>query len=390
MAEFMASPLWHSLVLLAQGLALIAFLMLLVSIQSVLLALKGVVMTVLSVAAAYGSLVMVFQWGWLERFGFASTGSIDTFIPPLVLAMTFGLSMDYEIFLLTRIRERFLQTGNTHDAVAYGVSTSARTITSAALIMIAVFIAFINQPLPFIQIFGFALGVAVLFDAFFVRMSLVPAIMQLLGDKAWWLPGWLDRCLPRLDIEGEGIAHEEKLAAWPTSDHTEALHAEGIGVDGLFEGLDLHVEPCQVQAIVGSQSSVSAVLLAVGGRLPLDYGRMRSGGLLLPERASRVRRVAWFLDSSSPNFVEDLEAAMKAVTHPPRRFGRPPRLFLIDHADRIVDPTTRDLLKSLAREVGDAAVILGAQRRGRIDWLCPQTTHDLTETQLEPSLGGAR
>ena len=124
--------------------------------------------------------------------------------------------------------------------------------------------------------------------------------------------------------------------------------------------------------------------------MPLDYGRMRSGGLLLPERASRVRRVAWFLDSSSPNFVEDLEAAMKAVTHPPRRFGRPPRLFLIDHADRIVDPTTRDLLKSLAREVGDAAVILGAQRRGRIDWLCPQTTHDLTETQLEPSLGGAR
>ena len=106
--------------------ALIAFVMLLLSIQSVFLALKGVVMTMLSVAAAYGSLVMVFQWGWLEKLGFAPITSIDSTVPPLVLAMTFGLSMDYEIFLLTRIRERFLQSGNTHDAVAYGVSTSAR------------------------------------------------------------------------------------------------------------------------------------------------------------------------------------------------------------------------------------------------------------------------
>ena len=119
--------------------ALIAFVMLLISVRSVFLAFKGVLMTVLSVAAAYGSLVVVFQWGWLESLGFRPISSLDSTIPPLVLAMTFGLSMDYEIFLLTRIRERFLQTNNTRDAVAYGVSTSARTITSAALIMIAVF-----------------------------------------------------------------------------------------------------------------------------------------------------------------------------------------------------------------------------------------------------------
>ena len=122
--------------------ALIAFLMLLISVHSVLLALKGVLMTLLSVAAAYGSLVMVFQWGWADGLGFPHLPSIDSTVPPLVLAMTFGLSMDYEIFLLTRIRERFLQTGHTRDAVAYGVSTSARTITSAALIMIAVFCGF--------------------------------------------------------------------------------------------------------------------------------------------------------------------------------------------------------------------------------------------------------
>lgn len=181
--------------------ALIAFLMLLVSIQSVFLALKGVVMTVLSVAAAYGSLVMVFQWGWLERLGFAATGSIDTFIPPLVLAMTFGLSMDYEIFLLTRIRERFLQTGNTHDAVAYGVSTSARTITSAALIMIAVFIGFAFAGMPLVAELGVACAVAIAVDATVVRLVLVPALMAMFAEWNWWLPRWLARILPSVDFE---------------------------------------------------------------------------------------------------------------------------------------------------------------------------------------------
>ena len=154
--------------------ALIAFVMLLMSIQSVFLAFKGVLMTMLSVAAAYGSLVVVFQWGWLEKLGFAPITSIDSTVPPLVLAMTFGLSMDYEIFLLTRIRERFLQTGNTHDAVAYGVSTSARTITSAALIMIAVFIGFAFAGMPLVAEIGVACAVAIAVDATMVRLVMVP------------------------------------------------------------------------------------------------------------------------------------------------------------------------------------------------------------------------
>lgn len=181
--------------------AVIAFLMLLISIQSVFLALKGVLMTVLSVAAAYGSLVMVFQWGWLERFGFTPTGSIDSFIPPLVLAMTFGLSMDYEIFLLTRIRERYLQTGSTRDAVAYGVSTSARTITSAALIMIAVFIGFAFAGMPLVAELGVACAVAITVDATVVRLVLVPALMAMFAEWNWWLPRWLDRILPSVDFE---------------------------------------------------------------------------------------------------------------------------------------------------------------------------------------------
>jgi RND superfamily putative drug exporter len=181
--------------------ALIAFVMLLISIQSVFLALKGVLMTVLSVAAAYGSLVMIFQWGWLEKLGFAPITSIDSTVPPLVLAMTFGLSMDYEIFLLTRIRERFLQTGNTHDAVAYGVSTSARTITSAALIMIAVFIGFAFAGMPLVAEIGVACAVAIAVDATVVRLVMVPALMAMFAEWNWWLPAWLERILPEVDFE---------------------------------------------------------------------------------------------------------------------------------------------------------------------------------------------
>ena len=181
--------------------ALIAFVMLLVSIHSVFLAFKGVLMTLLSVAAAYGSLVMVFQWGWLADLGFTRISSIDSTVPPLVLAMTFGLSMDYEIFLLTRIRERFLHTGNTRDAVAYGVSTSARTITSAALIMIAVFIGFAFAGMPLVAEIGVACAVAIAVDATVVRLVLVPALMAMFAQWNWWLPKWLSRILPSVDFD---------------------------------------------------------------------------------------------------------------------------------------------------------------------------------------------
>jgi heme transporter len=181
--------------------ALIAFVMLLISIHSVFLAFKGVLMTLLSVAAAYGSLVVIFQWGWLQDLGFAHITSIDSTVPPLVLAMTFGLSMDYEIFLLTRIRERFLHSGNTRDAVAYGVSTSARTITSAALIMIAVFIGFAFAGMPLVAEIGVACAVAIAVDATVVRLVLVPALMAMFAQWNWWLPRWLSRVLPSVDFD---------------------------------------------------------------------------------------------------------------------------------------------------------------------------------------------
>ena len=173
-------------------------------LRSVLLPLKAILMNLLSIGAAYGVLVIVFQWGWLDGLaGFESSGAIDTLTPPLVLAVVFGLSMDYEVFLLSRIRERYEAHGDNSRAVAEGLASSARTISSAALIMTSVFAVFVLTGVPSIKELGLGNAVAIALDATLVRLILVPAAMQLMGHWNWWLPGWLDRILPDLNVEGD-------------------------------------------------------------------------------------------------------------------------------------------------------------------------------------------
>ncbi|HYZ76305.1 MAG TPA: MMPL family transporter [Gaiellaceae bacterium] len=174
----------------------VSYLVLLVLLRSVLLPLKAIAMNLLSVGAAYGVLVAVFQWGWLDWTGYSSPGHIDTIVPALVLAVTVGLSMDYEVFLLTRIRERYAVHGRNEDAVAEGLVGSARIITSAALVMVAVFGAFALAGAPSLRELGVGLGVAVGLDATIVRLVVVPATMRLLGDWNWWVPRRLSRLLP--------------------------------------------------------------------------------------------------------------------------------------------------------------------------------------------------
>jgi RND superfamily putative drug exporter len=166
----------------------LSFCVLLALLRSLLLPLKAVLMNVLSVAAAYGVLVAVFQWGWLDWTGYDSPGYIDTIVPVLLLAITFGLSMDYEVFLLTRIRERYLDSGDSRRSVAEGLALSARTITAAALVMVAVFGAFALAGATSIKELGAGLAVAIAVDATIVRLVLVPGTMELLGDWNWWLP----------------------------------------------------------------------------------------------------------------------------------------------------------------------------------------------------------
>ena len=180
----------------------LSFIVLMVMLRSLLLPLKAVLMNLLSIGAAFGVLVAVFQWGWLDSvLGFESLGALDTINVPLIFAIVFGLSMDYEVFLMSRIRERYLQHGDNERAVAEGLASSARTISSAALIMTAVFAVFVLTGVPSIKELGLGCAVAIALDATLVRLILVPAAMKLMGKWNWWMPSWLDRLLPDLSFE---------------------------------------------------------------------------------------------------------------------------------------------------------------------------------------------
>ena len=180
----------------------LSFLVLMVMLRSLVLPLKAVLMNLLSIGAAYGVIVAVFQWGWFDSvLGFESQGALDTINVPLIFAIVFGLSMDYEVFLMSRIRERYMRHGDNELAVAEGLSSSARTISSAALIMTAVFAVFILTGVPSIKELGLGCAVAIALDATLVRLILVPAAMKLMGEWNWWMPAWLDRALPNLSFE---------------------------------------------------------------------------------------------------------------------------------------------------------------------------------------------
>ncbi len=171
--------------------------------RSIVVPIKAALMNLLSIGATYGVVVAVFQWGWaMDLFGIAKTGPIDSFLPMMLFAILFGLSMDYEVFLLSRIREDYLQTRKSSEAVAHGLSVTARVIAAAAAIMVCVFLSFVLGDDRIIKQFGLGLATAVFVDATIVRLVLVPATMELLGDWNWWFPRWLDRLLPRLNVEG--------------------------------------------------------------------------------------------------------------------------------------------------------------------------------------------
>ena len=180
-----------------------AFVLLVFVFRSVLVPLKASIMNLISIGAAYGVVVIVFQWGWGKGLvGLDQTIPIVSFVPLVMFVILFGLSMDYEVFLMSRIKEEWDRTGDPHRSVVLGVAGTARVITTAAMIMMAVFLSFVANPDPTVKLIGFGMAVAVLLDSTIVRMVLVPAVMELLGKRAWWFPTWLG-WLPKLDVEGE-------------------------------------------------------------------------------------------------------------------------------------------------------------------------------------------
>jgi putative drug exporter of the RND superfamily len=188
------------------GVVGLSFLLLLVAFHSPLISLKAGVMNLLSVGAAYGVMTLVAKGGaFSELIGIDHEVPVAPFLPVMMFAILFGLSMDYEVFLISRIREEYLKDGDTRRAVADGLARTARVITAAAAIMVVVFLAFLAAPDVFLKLFGIGLATAIFLDATVVRMVLVPAVMQLLGSRNWWIPNWLERILPRLDVERVAI-----------------------------------------------------------------------------------------------------------------------------------------------------------------------------------------
>jgi len=184
------------------GVVGLSFLLLLIAFHSPLISLKAAVMNLLSVSAAYGVMTLVAQGGAVGNLiGIDHEVPVAPFMPVMMFAILFGLSMDYEVFLISRIREEYLKDGNTRRAVADGLAKTARVITAAAMIMVVVFLAFVASPEVFLKLFGIGLAAAIFLDATVVRMVLVPAVMQLLGPRNWWIPDWLEKLLPRLDVE---------------------------------------------------------------------------------------------------------------------------------------------------------------------------------------------
>ncbi|KIX77549.1 membrane protein [Streptomyces sp. MBRL 10] len=184
----------------------LAFLLLMLVFRSILVPLKAALGFLLSVVAALGAVVAVFQWGWLGSvFGVEQTGPIMSMMPIFMVGVVFGLAMDYEVFLVTRMREAYVHGERPGQAVVTGFQYSARVVVAAAVIMIAVFAGFMGASDQMVKMIGFGLAVAVFFDAFVVRMAIVPAVLALLGHRAWWLPKWLDRMLPNVDVEGESL-----------------------------------------------------------------------------------------------------------------------------------------------------------------------------------------
>ncbi|MCF4005674.1 MMPL family transporter [Corynebacterium uropygiale] len=218
-----AMPVYLSIVV---GLAIVLLILVFRSITVPIVAGLGFL---LSVGAAFGATILFWQDGLWGIVG--TPGPLVSFMPIFLIGVTFGLAMDYQVFLVTRMREHWIHSGGqasgrtnynaVEESVIFGFTLGARVVTAAAIIMIAVFVAFIGQPLPFIKVFGFALGAGVLFDAFFIRMTLVPAAMFLLGRSTWWMPRWLDRILPRLDVEGSALGDDPE-PEYPRLDDADA------------------------------------------------------------------------------------------------------------------------------------------------------------------------
>ncbi len=339
--------------------------------RSIVVPIKATAGYLLSVLACFGATTAVFTDGVGARLiNVELPGPVISFLPIIVMGILFGLSMDYEVFLVSRMREDWVHGTPARAAVHTGFVGSAMVVVAAAVIMVSVFAFFVpDSDRGSLQPIAFALTAGVALDAFVVRMTLVPAVMFLLGERAWHLPRWLERRLPSLDVEGEVLARELALRDWPAPGDPHVIWAEGLvaGDTGhrLHSPVDLRVAPGQVHLVTGETPERSGLLLALGGRLPVAEGRARVAGHLLADHPGKVRRSVRWIDLDRPGAAQDLE---RLIGERPAggRAIRTEGPVIIDNADRPPNLRTREQLARLV-EVAPAremALVLGATAAG--------------------------
>jgi RND superfamily putative drug exporter len=301
----------------------------------------------LSIIAAFGVVGAVFEWGWLaDALHVAKVGPIISFMPIILMGVLFGLAMDYQVFLVSRMREDFVHSlrqaqgsagqaqgsagqaqGSTAGgpsraerrdaalrAVRTGFTGSAKVVTAAGLIMFAVFVAFVPEGDSSLKPIALGLAAGIAIDAFLVRMTLIPALMAILGERAWEIPRWLEKILPSVDIEGEAVERERRLESWPGDDSVVAADGLVLSADApIIEGLSLRVAPGEAVIATGRDDRVHrAVALAIAGRLTPDAGLLRVAGHLLPGRAAWVRgHVGTVLVGDADAALVDLREALR-------------------------------------------------------------------------------
>ncbi|MCI0157237.1 MMPL family transporter [Leifsonia shinshuensis] len=341
------------------GGALLPFALLVVGLSLVLLAIvfRSIVVPVtaalgylLSIGAAFGVTSLVFMSGWFAGpLGVAHIGSVISFMPIIVMGVLFGLAMDYEVFLASRMREEHLLGADTKGSVHKGFEGSAKVVTAAAIIMFAVFAAFIPGGDAQIQPIALGLAVGVAVDAFVVRMTLIPAVLVLFGRATWWMPRSWDRALPVLDIEGEGVQAELDAADWPEpgGDYAIAAHGARAGGSGAFDAL-----VPRGGAVVLTGPGHTALASAIAGRAPLEAGRLKVDGLLLPVRRSSVRSRA---------AIARLDRTRDAVAAVRDASSDRPVVLVVDGAEAVTGAERAELADQLALvTAGGTALVLAA------------------------------
>lgn len=269
----------------------LSIILLMMVFRSVLVPVKAAVGFLLSVGSSFGVVVAIFQWGWFaDVLGVENPGPILSFMPIILMAVLFGLAMDYEVFLVSGMREEFVHGGDARQAVRRGFGNGARVVTAAALIMFFVFFAFVPEGSGTIKPIALGLAVGIAFDAFLVRMTLVPAVMTLLGRSAWWLPRWLGRILPDVDIEGEKLRGHRADSEWASMRTGEALSADALDV-GQRRPLSFRAQAGAVVLLDGDAADRRAVCSALAGRTSSLAGRAQVLGHPIPSARGAVSRL---------------------------------------------------------------------------------------------------